>query len=70
MDELRRLNKKLAGLLEDAEPGCHTWRFAMAGTIVEMLQYAGFGEVTQSQLIECGKDNERLTRAFGPSESH
>lgn len=47
MEELKRLNQRLAGLLSDPHPGLFTWKQSLSDTLLEMADYAGYGMVSE-----------------------
>ena len=46
IDELRDLNRKLASLLDDPQPGIATWRMCLNKLLMQMADYAGMGRVS------------------------
>lgn len=56
LDRLRELNRRLTGLLADAQPGFFTWRVALSDTLTEMADYAGHGKMSEfPSLVEALK---------------
>ncbi len=47
IDTLRALNRKLAILLEKPEPGLYSWRTVLSRTLLDMADYAGYGEISK-----------------------
>lgn len=47
MEELKKLNEKLAKLLADPQPGFSTWRLALRETLLQMADYAGCGLISE-----------------------
>jgi len=48
LDDLRRLARKLDGLLADPHPGLFTWREALGNTLLDISDYAGYGMMSEA----------------------
>ena len=48
LDDLRRLARRLDGLLADPHPGLFTWREALGDTLLDMADYAGYGMISEA----------------------
>lgn len=46
IDRLRELNERLRMLLLSPHPGLTTWRKALSETLMEMADFAGYGQVS------------------------
>jgi hypothetical protein len=46
LDELRELNRRLTGLLDDPHPGLVTWMMMLSETLMKMADYAGHGMIS------------------------
>lgn len=46
IDELKELNRQLAGLLDDPQPGLFTWKEALSACCLDIGDFAGIGYVS------------------------
>jgi len=41
LDQLKELNRRLSGLLDDPQPGLYTWHKMLSECLIEMALYCG-----------------------------
>ena len=46
IEKLRELNRRLGELLDDPHPGLWSWRDMLSNTLLEMVDHAGYGNLS------------------------
>jgi hypothetical protein len=57
IDELRELNRILAGLLGNPHPELFTWREMLSETLLKMADFSGHGMI--SEIVKANQQRER-----------